>query len=130
MTRFPSPQLHRMLLATMFLVAAGSLLTLGCQRPPPVPDKKAETGPVWFEDITEKVGLKFVHDAGRIGSYQMPQQVGSGAALFDFDGDLYGKKISLEFVERLRDEVKFDSLEALVVQIGRDVLQVRQVIRV
>ena len=48
-------------------------MTLGCQRLPPVPDKKAETGPVWFEDITEKVGLKFVHEAGPVGTYQMPQ---------------------------------------------------------
>ncbi len=41
----------------------------------------------WFEDITEQVGLHFLHDAGPVGTYFMPQQVGSGAALFDFDND-------------------------------------------
>ncbi len=37
--------------------------------------------------MTDQVGLHFVHDAGPTGSYFMPQIVGSGAALFDFDGD-------------------------------------------
>jgi enediyne biosynthesis protein E4 len=41
----------------------------------------------WFEDVTEKVGLRFLHDAGPVGTYFMPQQVGSGAAFFDFDQD-------------------------------------------
>ena len=41
----------------------------------------------WFADVTDAVGLKFVHDAGPIGDYFMPQIIGSGAALFDFDGD-------------------------------------------
>jgi hypothetical protein len=41
----------------------------------------------WFSDVTERVGLKFVHDAGEAGSYFMPQTVGSGAALLDFDND-------------------------------------------
>ena len=54
-------------------------------------DRPADTaGPPqdpWFEDVTEKVGLHFVHDAGPVGTYFMPQQVGSGAAFFDFDKD-------------------------------------------
>ncbi len=41
----------------------------------------------WFEDVTERVKLDFVHDAGPVGNYFMPQQFGSGAALFDFDND-------------------------------------------
>ncbi len=43
-------------------------------------------GSPWFEDVTEQVGLDFVHDAGPTGHYFLPQIVGSGAALFDFDG--------------------------------------------
>jgi hypothetical protein len=60
---------------------------LGCGKVPPAP---AEPGAsAWFEDVTEKVGLDFVHDAGPAGdpNYFMPQIVGSGAAVFDFDGD-------------------------------------------
>lgn len=41
--------------------------------------------------------------------------------LLDFDGDLYGKRLLVELWERLRDEAVFDSEEALVAQIGRDV---------
>ena len=41
--------------------------------------------------------------------------------LLDFDGDLYGKRLVVELWERLRDEAVFDSEEALVEQIGRDV---------
>jgi riboflavin kinase/FMN adenylyltransferase len=40
--------------------------------------------------------------------------------LFDFQGDLYGQRLRVGFVERLRDEQKFDSIEALVAQIHRD----------
>jgi hypothetical protein len=41
----------------------------------------------WFVDITAESGLSFVHDAGPTGSYFVPQIIGSGAALFDFDND-------------------------------------------
>ncbi|MDA1275715.1 MAG: CRTAC1 family protein [Verrucomicrobia bacterium] len=41
----------------------------------------------WLEDVTEKVGLDFVHDVGPVGTYFMPESLGSGAAIFDFDTD-------------------------------------------
>ena len=47
------------------------------------------------------------------------------AHLFDFDGDLYGRRIEVEFVARLRDEEKFDDLPALVAQMDRDAAQAR-----
>ncbi|MBV9122080.1 MAG: VCBS repeat-containing protein, partial [Planctomycetes bacterium] len=37
--------------------------------------------------MTQEVGLNFVHDAGPEGTYFMPQIMGSGAALFDYDND-------------------------------------------
>ncbi len=71
-------------------------LVPGCQRAgsaspggennPVSPSAEADA-PVWFVDITAESGLNFVHDAGPPGSYFMPQIVGSGAALFDFDND-------------------------------------------
>ncbi len=42
------------------------------------------------------------------------------AYLFDFEGDLYGLDMSLSFVARVRDEMKFDSAEALIVQMQQD----------
>ncbi len=43
------------------------------------------------------------------------------AHLLDFSGDLYGEPARLSFVHRLRDELAFDSVDALVAQMGRDV---------
>ena len=40
--------------------------------------------------------------------------------LFDFDGDLYGKLIRVSFIDRIRDEEKFDSLDELKAQLERD----------
>lgn len=50
------------------------------------------------------------------------------AHLFDFDGDLYGKHLRVEFVCKLRDEEKFDDLDALVRQMDRDAAQAREVL--
>jgi riboflavin kinase/FMN adenylyltransferase len=47
------------------------------------------------------------------------------AFLLDFDGDLYGRRLVVELWERLRDEAVFESEQALVDQIGRDVAQTR-----
>lgn len=42
------------------------------------------------------------------------------ASLLDYDGDLYGKTLRLEFFSHLRDEIRFDSLDALRAQIAAD----------
>ncbi len=42
------------------------------------------------------------------------------AFLFDFSGDLYGRRLSIEFLKKLRDEAKYASLDELVAQIRRD----------
>jgi riboflavin kinase/FMN adenylyltransferase len=49
------------------------------------------------------------------------------AHLLDFDGDLYGEELELTFVEKLRDEQKFPSLDALKEQIVRDIAAARRV---
>lgn len=50
------------------------------------------------------------------------------AHLFDFDGDLYGKHIEVEFVAKLRDEEKFPDLPALVAQMNRDAARAREIL--
>jgi len=50
------------------------------------------------------------------------------AFLLDFDGDLYTKRLRLEFVTRLRSEVAFDSVDELVEQMNRDVEETRKVL--
>jgi riboflavin kinase/FMN adenylyltransferase len=46
--------------------------------------------------------------------------------VLDFDGDLYGQPVRVRFMSRLRGEVKFESVDALVDQIGRDVADTRR----
>jgi riboflavin kinase/FMN adenylyltransferase len=48
--------------------------------------------------------------------------------VFDFDGDLYGRYLDVDFVQRLRDERRFESLDALVAQMHRDAAQARAVL--
>jgi riboflavin kinase/FMN adenylyltransferase len=50
------------------------------------------------------------------------------AYLLDFSDEIYGETVRLEFWERLRDELRFDSVEALIAQIQADVDQTRRVI--
>jgi len=50
------------------------------------------------------------------------------AHLLDFKGDLYAETISLDFVQRLRDERRFDSAEDLVTQIHKDIATARDLL--
>ena len=43
------------------------------------------------------------------------------AHLLDYDGELYGKQLRVEFVDRLREEKRFDSVKELTAQISRDI---------
>lgn len=49
--------------------------------------------------------------------------------IFDFSDDLYGKKVGVSFVKRLRDEKRFASVDELVAQIEHDVAAVRGILR-
>jgi riboflavin kinase/FMN adenylyltransferase len=49
------------------------------------------------------------------------------AYLLDFDDDIYDHELRLDFLERLRGERRFDSVEALVEQMGRDVSETRRI---
>ena len=49
------------------------------------------------------------------------------AYLLDFDGDLYGQTLRIAFLERLRGEKRFESVDELVAQMQRDVDRARQI---
>lgn len=51
------------------------------------------------------------------------------AHVLDFEGDLYGREVSVDFVKRLRDEASFSSVEALNAAIEQDVSTTRRVLR-
>jgi riboflavin kinase / FMN adenylyltransferase len=48
--------------------------------------------------------------------------------VLDFQGDLYGRTMAVEFLDRLRGERRFESAEALVEQMGRDVARTREIV--
>jgi riboflavin kinase / FMN adenylyltransferase len=50
------------------------------------------------------------------------------AFILDFEGDLYGDRVRVEFVSRLRDELRFESADALAQQIAKDVDETRRVL--
>src|SRR5438552_72888 len=87
----PAPSLPTALCALVPLAASLFLALALCscaptgENGPIVPG--TPPGPAWFEDVTDAVGLDFVHDAGPTGTYFTPQSMGSGCACFDFDGD-------------------------------------------
>ena len=50
------------------------------------------------------------------------------ACIFDFNQDLYAQEIAIHFVQRMRDELKFESLEELKSAIANDEIQARQIL--
>lgn len=93
---------------------------------------------------TANIALEKAHDPGiyagkvNIGS---DEQVYFGAVyvapgsqllevyIFDFAKDLYGQCLCVELVEKIRDPIAFSSEEELVRQVGRDIIQVRECLR-
>jgi riboflavin kinase / FMN adenylyltransferase len=49
------------------------------------------------------------------------------AHLLDYQGNLYGQQVRIEFIERLRDEMKFPDVQALVAQIQTDIQKARKI---
>ena len=50
------------------------------------------------------------------------------AHIFDFDRDIYGTRIQLEIVERIRGERKFESGQALAAQIAQDLKRAKEIL--
>lgn len=48
--------------------------------------------------------------------------------IFDYSGTLYGRELDVEFVAKIRDEEKFESLDALVQQMNRDAAEARRLL--
>lgn len=49
--------------------------------------------------------------------------------IFDFKADIYGAPMRISFVERVRDDLKFESVDALVAQLQRDEIHIRQLLK-
>ncbi len=89
--------------------------------------------PLDFERIAPEVGVYATRCTFRKGSYISITNVGYNPTfkdekelnietnVFDFDGDLYGEEIKVEFFQKIRDEKKFSSVNELIDQIKKDV---------
>jgi len=69
-----------------------------------------------------------VANFGRRPTFHAEDDVILEAHLFGFEGDLYGKHLRIELVDRIRDERKFDGLEALKAQIVEDCEIAREIL--
>lgn len=70
-----------------------------------------------------KVGDKWYQSMSSVGhnpTLNCLVDVSVESNIFDFDEEIYGDVIEIMFIKRLRDELKFDSIEALIVEIDND----------
>jgi riboflavin kinase / FMN adenylyltransferase len=75
-------------------------------------------------------GQGFVLGAANVGTRPTVKENGKPLLevfLLDFSGDLYGKRVVVEFVKRIRPEEKFDSLATMTTQMHKDIAAVRDV---
>ena len=79
---------------------------------------------VWIDDQHQYAG---VANVGTRPMFDPPQEL-LEAHLFDFDGDLYGKRIEVALHHFIRPEAKFDSLQALTAQMDRDSAEARRLL--
>jgi riboflavin kinase/FMN adenylyltransferase len=95
----------------------------------------------WSEKLVPKPGIyatwskiegRFFPGVVNIGMrptfYEQPTQQTIEVHLFDFDQDIYGKDMRLFFVQRIREEEKFNSADALMRQIRDDIKKSREVL--
>jgi riboflavin kinase/FMN adenylyltransferase len=68
-------------------------------------------------DMSELYGIANIGIRPTVGGTSPVLEVN----IFDFKKEIYGKRVKVEFVKKIRDEKKFDSLEDLKKQIAKDV---------
>jgi hypothetical protein len=72
----------------VFLVALAVASAFAApQQPARQPDKAGAPPGIEFRDVTSAVGINFRHSNGAFGKKYLPETMGSGVAIFDFDGD-------------------------------------------
>lgn len=80
--------------------------------------------------VKGSVGTKYVFGMMNIGTNPTVDGIHKTIEVhfFDFDDDIYNEKIKIEFLERLRDEHKFESLELLQQQLKKDEVNAKKIL--
>ncbi|NLM07098.1 MAG: bifunctional riboflavin kinase/FAD synthetase [Tissierellia bacterium] len=77
---------------------------------------------VYLTEVNYKDKLyKSITNVGTNPTFKADDNVRVEAFIIDFSQDIYGEEIEISFIERIRDEIKFDSKEALIEQMNKDV---------
>ena len=92
----------------------------------PTLDRKDGIYAGWYERPTGECSASAISVGRRPTIYEAQPYRLLEAHLLDWDGDLYGEMAKVRFVERLRDEQKFDSVDELRAQISRDCDEARR----
>ena len=74
------------LIALTVLVVALAFVA-ACRRDAPSTNRIDSKPAAWFEDIAESAGINFVHRSGHQTRHYLPEIMGGGVALLDFDND-------------------------------------------
>ena len=69
-----------------------------------------------------------VTNIGHNPTFKDGKQLHIETNIFDFDTDIYGEKLEIEFLKKLRDERKFPTVNDLINQIREDVLVARRLL--
>lgn len=65
-------------------------------------------------------------NVGHNPTFNYQEQISIEAYILDFDEDIYTKEVRIEFVEKIRDEKKFESKEQLILQLNQDIEKAKQ----
>ena len=79
-------------------------------------------------DLKDKSYSAVVNIGNRPTFYQPPAERTIEVHLLDFDNEIYGETIRVNFIERLRHEMRFSSAEELMDQIQKDIHETREVL--
>ncbi len=79
--------------------------------------------------IHEKMIYQSVTNIGYNPTFKDEQEIHVETHILDFDSDIYGEQLKVEFIKRVRNEKKFSSVNDLISQIENDVLEVKRYYR-
>lgn len=88
----------------------------------PEPDKLLPPSGVYYAKVSvDQTDYKGISNVGCKPTVSDKKVMGVETYLYDFDGDLYGREISVQLLAFRRPEVKFDSVESLKAQLAKDI---------